>query len=554
MKNFSLITSAMLLLFLFSTQGCHKDVISEQDTNPATSDLVKNFVSDTYFAQANKYYNPSGENKIQSRTIPAQVDAVKDFFISHTSVVLNLVNSIGYPVWNESIASEIDGDELLILPFSKLDTNRIDAVMLIHRPEGSESMYFKTIRRDALHSLSGLSSLTLDENEKYSELSREFATTMVLYFEYAIFTEVDCNLANSTFGNPLSDPILESRGTRCYYVEYVQEIQYWNRYAGGVMIYQESTFRYSWELVCDQIMDPGAFVGGGGSWGYDPGGSTGSGNNNNSNNSGPTLADCRQSNPDVLKRIFELSSQKLVSACHKGRSINFDWNYIEKELCKTGKYDLNGLKDYVNKILEKTDYLDNRISNPRLNCLWERLMKNNNKVLCEQISYFEGPTKLNLSVWSTNFTGAFQSNAVTDLDQNGQVAIQFNQNNLKDKCDIEIIKTMIHETVHAGILNVVLGTHINGWGIDNIPGLRNYYDNYSDFHHEYMAGVYFENLVQGLRNYFGNEYSDEIYRAITWSGLHNTKAYKQLSEIERAKIELIWKNFEQGTTCKKSCL
>jgi hypothetical protein len=112
---------------------------------------------------------------------------------------------------------------------------------------------------------------------------------------------------------------------------------------------------------------------------------------------------------------------------------------------------------------------------------------------------------------------------------------------------------MIHETVHAGILNVVLGTHINGWGIDNIEGLRHYYNSYTDFHHEYIAGVYFENLVEGLKNYFGNEYSDEIYRAITWSGLHHTSAYKQLSDIEKAKIESIWKNFEKGTTCKKSC-
>lgn len=543
----------MLVLFLFSTQGCHKEVISEQDTQPATSDLVVNFVSDSYFAQANKYYKPSGENKIQSRTRVAQVDAVKDFFISHTSVVLHLVNTIGYPVWREAITSENNGDELLILPFSKLDTNRIDAVMLIHRVEGSDSMYFKMIRRDALHTLPALSSLTLDANQKYIELSRELATTMVLYFEYAIFTEVDCDLANTTYHNPLNESNLETRGEICYWVEYIQETQYWTLGVNFIR-YDYSRYSYSAELICNQIMDPGAFAGSGGPLGgNNPGGNPGSGNNNNENNAGPTLADCRQSNPDVLKRIFELSSQKLVSPCHNGRSMNIDWNYIENELCKTKKYDLNGLKDYVDEILEKTDYLDNRISNRRLNCLWERLMKNNNNVLCEQISYFTGPTKLNLSIWSRNFTGTFQSNAVTDIDQNGQVAIQFNENNLKDKCDIEIIKTMIHETVHAGILNVVLGTHINGWGIDNIEGLRHYYNSYTDFHHEYMAGVYFENLVEGLKNYFGNEYSDEIYRAITWSGLHHTSAYKQLSEIEKAKIESIWKNFEKGTTCKKSC-
>jgi hypothetical protein len=387
MKNLRLLSFSMLLLFLFSTQGCHKDVISEQDTQPATSDLVENFVSDSYFAQANKYYKPSGENKIQSRTRVAQVDAVKDFFISHTSVVLHLVNTIGYPVWNESITSENNGDELLILPFSKLDTNRIDAVMLIHRPAGLDSMYFKTIRRNELHNLPNVSALSPDANEKYTELSREFATTMVLYFEYAIFTEVDCELANTTFGNPLSEPILESRGERCYYVEYVQEIQYWNRYAGGVMIYQESTIRYSWELVCDQIMDPGGFTGGGGSnWGYDPGGSTGSGNNENNNNAGPTLADCRQSNPELFAFLFNLEDLELKSACNNNKTIKINILSIEKKLCEEGKYNINNLWQEMENSIPDIEMLCIQYFGKDLNECEKKLVKNN-KIAALKINY-----------------------------------------------------------------------------------------------------------------------------------------------------------------------
>lgn len=354
----------MLVLFLFSTQGCHKDVISEQDTHPATSDLVANFVSDSYFAQANKYYKPSGASTVKSRSRAAQVDAVKDFFISNTSVVLHLVNTIGYPVWREAITSENNGDELLILPFSKLDTNRIDAVMLVHRVEGSDSMYFKMIRRDALHTLPRLSSLTLDESEKYSELSREFATTMVLYFEYAIFTEVDCDLANNTFHNPLNESNLETRGERCYWVEYIVETQYWTLGVNFVR-YDYSRYSYRAELICNQIIDPGAFAGSGGPIeGNNPGGNPGSGNNNNENNSGPTLADCRQSNPEVLKRIIEMSSQKLVSPCHNGRSVNLNWNFIENELCKNNKYSQQGLEDAINQALGGMAVVDlNKLDN-----------------------------------------------------------------------------------------------------------------------------------------------------------------------------------------------
>ncbi len=209
--------------------------------------------------------------------------------------------------------------------------------------------------------------------------------------------------------------------------------------------------------------------------------------------------------------------------------------------------------DNFNKALEGVDYIDNNIADPRLRCLWEKLMKTNNNVICDQISYFDGPTKLNFSVWSQEFIGPNQQNAVVDRDQNGQIAMQLNINNLKDKCDIEIIKTMIHESVHAGILNVVLGTHEAGWGINDVPDLKYYYDNYTNFHHEYMAGSYFDKLVSALKQYFGNEYTDLEYEALMWSGLHKTSAYKKLSESKRKSIEAIWDKFKNRTTCKKTC-
>ncbi|MBK9150022.1 MAG: hypothetical protein IPM26_03170 [Saprospiraceae bacterium] len=112
-------------------------------------------------------------------------------------------------------------------------------------------------------------------------------------------------------------------------------------------------------------MDPGAFAGSGGPiGGNNPGGNPGSGNNNNENNSGPTLADCRQSNPEVLKRIIELSSQKLVSPCHNGRSVNLNWNFIENELCKNNKYSQQGLEDAINQALGGMAVVDlNKLDN-----------------------------------------------------------------------------------------------------------------------------------------------------------------------------------------------
>lgn len=113
---------------------------------------------------------------------------------------------------------------------------------------------------------------------------------------------------------------------------------------------------------------------------------------------------------------------------------------------------------------------------------------------------------------------------------------------------------MIHESVHAGIVNVVKGTHINGWGVDDVPDLKYYYDNYVDFHHEYMAGVYFKELVMGLKKFFGNDYTNEEYEALVWSGLHKTTAFQKLPESKKNSIRAIWESFKNSTTCKKSCL
>lgn len=216
-------------------------------------------------------------------------------------------------------------------------------------------------------------------------------------------------------------------------------------------------------------------------------------------------------------------------------------------LCQQNK--LSG-RALINK-LNGVDYIINNISNNRINCLWKKLMNSNNNVICEQISYYEGKTKLNLKIFSQNLNG---QNAVTWFDdRDGHPYISFDES-LSTKCDVEIIKTMIHESVHAGILNIVRGTHAAGWGLNDIPDLKYYYNNFSNFHHEYMAGVYFNKLVSALKQYFGNEYTDLEYEAIMWNGLHNTTTYKAMSPEKRAQIEAIWDKFKNSTTCKKSCL
>ncbi|MBK8855248.1 MAG: hypothetical protein IPN10_14380 [Saprospiraceae bacterium] len=245
---------------------------------------------------------------------------------------------------------------------------------------------------------------------------------------------------------------------------------------------------------------------------------------------------------DEVMEFFE--ENELIDPC-SGEKIS---DMLKNEACANQKtLDMEALEEK----LDGFDYIINNISNPRINCLWKKLMNSNNNVICEQISYYEGKTELNLKIFSQDLNG---QNAITWFDdRDGQPYISFDEG-ISTKCDIEIIKTMIHESVHAGILNIVKGTHAAGWGINDVPELKNYYDNYSLWHHEYMAGAYFEELVSALKQYFGNEYTDLVYEAIMWKGLHNTTAYRALPQSKRNQIENIWDQFNNSTTCKKSCL
>ncbi|MBK9564955.1 MAG: hypothetical protein IPO37_07140 [Saprospiraceae bacterium] len=77
------IVTMLTLLFLLPT-GCRKDD-SVSQLEQADEQLMRDFLSDDYFATASKYYNPppadlSAQTTTESRTKTSMTAALKDYF------------------------------------------------------------------------------------------------------------------------------------------------------------------------------------------------------------------------------------------------------------------------------------------------------------------------------------------------------------------------------------------------------------------------------------------------------------------------------------------
>jgi len=121
-------------------------------------------------------------------------------------------------------------------------------------------------------------------------------------------------------------------------------------------------------------------------------------------------------------------------------------------------------------------------------------------------------------------------------------------NCLKKGCDIEIMKTIIHEFIHADLIELYrrIGPEFEGE-----PLIKQYWNEGGDWEHEYMANKLINEIIKGLKNMYGNKYNEEEYLALAWSRLHKTKAFKN-SGFTKKHLTNILDNIEKK--CNKSCI
>ncbi len=212
----------MILLFLLPT-GCRKDDASS-DQSKADEHLMRDFLSDDYFATASKYYNPppadpSAQTTTESRTKESMTAALKDYFAKNPKEVKKINQKYGYPVWASTLHTENNAGEGLVISFAKKNQKRIEYVLYVHQKKGDPKLRFGGFERKNIKNLKRMQSPTKQKLQKIDDMTYEQAALQVLHFEYASFQEVDCALAaDLKNASGVNTGELESRSCTTWYL------------------------------------------------------------------------------------------------------------------------------------------------------------------------------------------------------------------------------------------------------------------------------------------------------------------------------------------------
>lgn len=153
-------------------------------------------------------------------------------------------------------------------------------------------------------------------------------------------------------------------------------------------------------------------------------------------------------------------------------------------------------------------------------------------------------------------------NAETSPPNNFLITITFNSNNL-NRPGIDVARTFMHEIIHAEMFRKLLSLSSSNGEIDvlklntmltehNYPGLYDYYRRYgvNNMQHELMAAHYRDLMIAFLKTY-DNTLTEEQYQAIAWSGLKETSAWLQKTDLEKQKITDTYNSWYLSTN--KNC-
>jgi len=266
--------------------------------------------------------------------------------------------------------------------------------------------------------------------------------------------------------------------------------------------------------------------------------------------------DCIMNSPGLYAKIVELLKSNISSACDPTKSVSEIINELTDEACSQSGDPL----DNIEEKLAKGDYIKESPSFksvPRLKCLWEKLKISGSSLYCNTFDDFEDKTKHTLKLWVQDVVDGRAETVPVGND----IHIIIDWEEIKNECDIQIITTLLHEGLHAFIENLYLAANKYNKNIDDyFPNYQSYLNqygpNYGIADHEYLAAHWIQKIVDGLKDIYGNTFTDGEYLAFAWQGLRNTDAWASfwanLSNTQRNQINT---NLTSGLSkCTKTCL
>ncbi len=172
----------------------------------------------------------------------------------------------------------------------------------------------------------------------------------------------------------------------------------------------------------------------------------------------------------------------------------------------------------------------------------------------DYLNNFDGTMSVANLLLTSNTTMSSGTNAETSAPQNYLITITFNENNL-DRPSLSVARTFIHEIIHAEIFRKLLSVAQHPSILltqsqiiqlrNDYPGLYDYYMRWkwnlpqgqtaTSAQHQAMAEHYRDIIELALREYDDTQ-TDEVYNSLAWTGLENTVAWNNLSQLERDNI------------------
>jgi len=262
----------------------------------------------------------------------------------------------------------------------------------------------------------------------------------------------------------------------------------------------------------------------------------------------PDLIECLEgSDESVSVEILELLDGEIMNPCNTDESEEQILNEALGNACSNSVVGGVSIDDFYEE-LNKEDYIvlaESFSSNQKVNCVWDNLIDSNDDLMCSTLSNFFGGSKLNLNLYVQNLNG---QNGFTDILPSGNIAISLDSDYIEEACPVEILKTILHEAIHAEILR-----RMNAYTLAQLevmfPDMMQYFNGPGDFHHEYMANERFDDLLNSVIQFYPGFTIDE-YEAMVWSGLHNTAAFDD-SGITLSELVMTIDSMREN--CDQSC-
>jgi hypothetical protein len=268
---------------------------------------------------------------------------------------------------------------------------------------------------------------------------------------------------------------------------------------------------------------------------------------------GINVVDCILTDNILFNRIIELRNSNFTDICNINKSTEDIINEILEKICA-----LTGDKvDLLDKELKNLNgiRLHQSFDDPkykRYKCLWEKLKNSGSSIYCNIIQVVDSDVDVLVQFSIQDIEGS-DSRGITDNSNFRQVDISLNHARLKDDCDIFILNTIMHEFIHGLIVKIEIQSSASKKDInDYLPGYSDYLsigEKWRD--HTYMAEKFMKQMIQGLKDIYGSQYTDEEYEAIVWLGLWNTRTYIDLPKAKKDRIEELQKQIR--SKCEKSC-